>query len=355
MRVTIHRTHRDDPRTRPSGGADHVPVELTVVGSSYEPFVEMLRSGVSKPLQINVAPTSRDEDVCPLLGHALVVVSSTWTQSMKAAAPRVRLIQMPGAGWDKMDSSAVPDGVLVANCYEHESAIAEYVMMVALALSRRLIPADRALRADSWEYQFASGHPLYPELRGKTMGIVGMGRIGRAVAKLAAAFRMTSIAVDESVPDSEAARQIPVEWVGRPAELQKLLRRADYVVLAAPLTDTTRGLIGRAELANLKSEAFLINTARAELIEESDLYDALRNRSFAGAALDPWWFYPLNGEQRAPSRFPFRELNNVIMTPHYCGSTIETVDGRMQVVAANVNRFLRGEPVVNIVNELSRA
>src|SRR5262249_40938311 len=119
--------------------------------------------------------------------------------------------------------------------------------------------------------------------------------------------------------------------------------------------DQTRGLLGSRELRLLKPSVFLINPARAPLVDEQALYEALRDRWFAGAALDPWWHYPKANERVAPSRFPFATLDNVIMTPHSSGTTIETLDRRMRVVAANINRFLRGEAVINVVSELSRA
>jgi phosphoglycerate dehydrogenase-like enzyme len=113
-------------------------------------------------------------------------------------------------------------------------------------------------------------------------------------------------------------------------------------------------MLGARELSLLKSTAFLINPARAEIVDEQALYEALRDKAFAGAALDPWWAYPKTDECVAPSRFPFAGLDNVIMTPHTSGSTAQTIDRRMEVVVANMNRYFRGEQVVNLVEEMSR-
>jgi phosphoglycerate dehydrogenase-like enzyme len=113
-------------------------------------------------------------------------------------------------------------------------------------------------------------------------------------------------------------------------------------------------MIGTRELHMMKSTAFLINPARAELIDERALYEALRDNVIAGAALDPWWHYPKDREKAAPSDYPFRDLPNVVMTPHVSGYTTGTVERRFRVVAANIDRFARGEPIVNVVRELSR-
>ena len=124
--------------------------------------------------------------------------------------------------------------------------------------------------------------------------------------------------------------------------------------IATTLNESSRGLIDAERLGQMKPSAFLINPARAEMCVERDLYQALHDRVIAGAALDPWWHYPKADEVVAPSEYPFQELDNVIMTPHTSGSTIETMARREQVVASNIERFLRGEPVENVVADLSR-
>ncbi len=331
-----------------------MPVRALMIGPSLRPWARLVAEQSIVPLELDVAPSYRDEDVCPLLPDVDIAITSHWSPAMGPAARRLRFIQMPGAGWDKLDAEAIPEGVLVANCYEHEWGIAEYTMMMCLVLARELLPANQAIRQADWRYMFAAGHPLYPELGGQTLGIVGLGRIGRAVAELAGAFRMRRIGLDANRVSAEQRRTLGLEWVGGPDDLPRLFGESDFVVFAIPLSENTRGWIGARELSWLKSSAFLINPARAEIFDERALYEALRDRSVRGAALDPWWHYPKLDECVAPSEFPFAVLDNVVMTPHYSGSTDKTVERRMQVVVDNLNRYFRGEPVVNIVAELSR-
>ncbi len=315
---------------------------------------QWLADNLIVPVEIAASPTFREEDACPLLPGAEIALTSHWSKAMGEAAGDLRLIQMPGAGWDKMDATAIPDGVLVANCYEHEQGIAEYVVMMCLALARELLKADRTIRQGNWKLFPALGYPFFPELGGQTIGIIGLGRIGKAVAKLTSGFNMRRIALDAFPVPDDVKESLQIDWIGGISDLDRLLGESDFVVISAPYSDETRGMLGKRELSLLKPTAFLINPARAEIVDEEALYEALRDKVFAGAALDPWWHYPKTNECVAPSRFPFADLDNVIMTPHTSGSTAQTIDRRLDVMVANLNRYFRGESVVNVVQEMSR-
>ncbi len=329
-------------------------VDIAFIGPHLAPFARCVEATVSQPVRSRISTSLRDEDVVPLVGDVPIVVTSHWTAAVGEAARALRFMQVPGAGWDKIDPAGIPAGVLVANCYEHERGIAEYVVMMCLALSRKLLEADRTIRKGVWSLFPATGHPNYPELGGKTIGIVGLGRIGREVATLTGAFGVRRIGVDVAEIPPEVRASVGLDWVGDLKQLDRLLNESDFVVIATTLNESSRGLFDAERLGQMRSSAFLINPARAEMCVERDLYEALRRRVIAGAALDPWWHYPKADEVVAPSEYPFAELDNVIMTPHTSGSTMETMAKRERVVASNIERFLRDEPVANIVRELSR-
>ena len=329
-------------------------VDIAYIGPHLASFARCIEANVSVPVRSRISASLHEVDIVPLVRDVPIVITSYWTASLGEAVRSLRFMQVPGAGWDKIDPAGIPPGVLVANCYEHEQGIAEYVVMMMLALSRKLLEADRTIRQGVWRLFPATGHPNYPELGGRTIGIVGLGRIGREVAKLAGAFGMRRIGVDVVQIPQEVQDLVGLAWVGDLSELDRLLHESDFVVIATTLNESSRGLFDAERLGQMKSSAFLINPARAEMCVERDLYQALRDRVIAGAALDPWWHYPKADEVVAPSAYPYQELDNVIMTPHTSGSTIETMVKREQVVASNVERFLRGEPVVNIVRQLSR-
>ena len=320
-----------------------------------ERYARQLVAMVQMPITLAVLPHGPEAERMHLLSRAEIVISGEWTAAMGRAAQRLRFLQVSAAGCDKIDAAAIPEGVLVANCYEHEWPVAEYVLMMCMALSRRLLEADRALRRGDWRLWPAAGTILRAELRGRTIGLIGLGHIGRAVATLAAAFHMRTIGIDAKPISDEVRQSLGLAWAGTPDDLARLLRESDFVVVAVPLNAQTRGMLGARELALLGPDAYLINPARGAIVDEQALYEALRSRSLAGAALDTWWQYPHDDEGGPPSRFPFAALDNVIMTPHNSATTLETVERRVHAIAANIKRFLRGEPVRHVVPELSRA
>lgn len=277
-----------------------------------------------------------------------VLIALAFTREMAAAARRLRLVQVPGAGLDRVDRAAIPPGAWLANAYGHEIGIAEYVMAVMLGWTRELGRLDRALHAGVWLSQWAVGTsppPAWPELAGKTLAIIGYGRIGQCLARRAHAFDMAVVATrrDLSKPDGL------VELHG-PDRLHEVLARADYVAITASLSAETRGLVGASELASMKRTAVLINVARAEIVDEDALYQALAERTIAGAALDVWYRYPTAAGTTFPAHRPFHELPNVLMTPHVSGWTEGMLEARATLIAGNIVRAARGEPPLNLID-----
>ncbi len=278
-----------------------------------------------------------------------VLITLAFTRQMGGAAGRLKLVQVPGAGLDRIDQSALPAGAWLANAYGHEVGIAEYVMGAMVALSRGFCRLDARLRRGDWESQWAVAAPppaLWPELAGKTLGILGYGRIGRCVAQRARAFDMAVWAIRRDVTRSDTQG---LAFLGGPDALGEVLRRADYLAITLSLTEATRGLLGEQELRMMKPTAFLINVARAEIVDEEALYRALAQRTIAGAALDVWYQYPTGAGPTFPARHPFQELPNVLMTPHVSGWTEGMLEARAKLIAENIHRTARGEPPVNLI------
>jgi phosphoglycerate dehydrogenase-like enzyme len=243
----------------------------------------------------------------------------------------------------------MPAGAVLANVYGHETGIAEYAIGAMLALTRDFSRVDAALRRGDWQSQWAVGIPIppvWPELAGKTLGILGYGRIGQAIARRARAFDMKICAIRRNVGRSV---EDDLELLGGLDLLHEVLRRADYVIIAMPATAETTGMIGRREFASMKPTAFLVNVARAEIVDETALYDALSQRTVAGAALDVWYRYPREAGPAAPATRPFHELANVLMTPHVSGWTDGMLDARAKAIAENIRRVASGEALLNVV------
>jgi phosphoglycerate dehydrogenase-like enzyme len=292
-----------------------------------------------------LAELTDTQRLIPALAEAEIVVGHVWRSDFPEA-PRLKLLQAATAGVDMIDLQSLPRGITLCNVFGHEPAIAEYVLMMMLALTHRLLETVTAFRGGSWAAHQPAGGSPHGELLGKTIGIIGYGRIGRDVAKRAVGFGCQVIATNRSpIPGKGDASEIyPL------GELDRMLPQADVVVIAAGLGPETRGLIDAGRLALMKPTALLINIGRAAIVDEEALYRALSGNQLGGAALDVWWQHwtPEHPERR-PSRFPFHELSNVLMTPHCSGFTEGTADRRWGDLAANLDRFVRGENLHNIV------
>ncbi|MBM3218302.1 MAG: hypothetical protein FJZ38_06380 [Candidatus Rokubacteria bacterium] len=279
-----------------------------------------MRARLEAPCDIVVVP---ETEIAAHLSDVDVLVTMAFSAEMAAAARRLKLVQVPGAELDRIDRAALPEGAWLANAYGHEIGIAEYVVGAMLTLTREYGRLDAALRRGVWESQWAVGattRALWPERAGKTLGILGYGRIGQALALL-----------------------------GGPETLDDVLRRADYLAITLSLNESTRNLLGARELGLMQPTAFLVNVARAELVDETALYRALADRTIAGAALDVWYRYPTAPGATPPAHHPFHELPNVLMTPHVSGWTEGMLTARAKVIAENVGRAARGEPPLNLI------
>ena len=258
----------------------------------------------------------------------------------------MRLLQVPLAGTDGIDVAALPRGVTLCNAYGHEPALGEFAIMMMLAWRHRLFDIATSFREGSWSWSPMVGGAVRGEIGGQTVGVVGLGHIGREVAWRAAALGCRVLAVNRTVREKPASVEHVFSWT----ELDRMLGECDILVLSCALTPETTGLIDGRRLAAMKPSSFLINLARGPLAGEEALYCALRDGVIGGAALDTWWRYPSPADPAPrPSRYPFHELPNVIMTPHCSPRTGGTIERRSRDVARNIDRFVRGEPLENVV------
>ena len=322
------------------------PLRVAFVGGFAACFVEPVRDRLESACELL---SGEEGQLLPRLGDVDVVVTLVFTPAMGQAAARLRLVQVPGAGVDRIDRAALPAGAVVANAYGHERGIAEYVLGAMLAWNHRFIAVDASLRRGRWEAAWsrdAPPPPFAPELGGKTLGILGYGRIGQAVARRARAFDMTVRAIRR---DPKGTSDEGLASLAGPEGLDALLCGADYLAITLALTPETRGLIGARELALMKRSAVLINVARGEVVDEDALYEALAGGTIAGAALDVWYRYSAAPGPALPSRRPFHELTNVLMTPHVSGWTEGMLEARAAVIAGNIERIARGEAPVNVI------
>ncbi|HEY5856810.1 MAG TPA: 2-hydroxyacid dehydrogenase [Aldersonia sp.] len=277
-----------------------------------------------------------------------VYVGGRFPAELASAAPKLRLVHVAGAGTDNVALAALGPDTMVANTFHHEDSIAEYVAATTVLLRRGLLGQDRALRSDLWASSvYDSSLPQARSLRDAVVGFVGFGHIGQRSWELLRAFGCVGRAVTGRGNVDAAAHGL--DWASDTSSLDRLLRESEVVVVSAPLTDATRGLIGARELGLLGRDGVLINVGRGPLVSEQALYDALSSGALGAAALDVWYSYPGPDGRGAPSALPFASLTNVLMTPHVSGVTRDTFVGRMRDIAENIARLDRGEPLLRVV------
>jgi phosphoglycerate dehydrogenase-like enzyme len=253
-------------------------------------------------------------------------------------SPRLRFVQLLSAGADAVDFSAIPERLtLASNVGAYAAPMAEYVMAVTLALARRLPQRH----ADLARGEFKMWERVLT-LDGAVCCVLGFGGIGRATAHLMRAFGARIHGVNTSGRTGE-----PVEFIGTLADLGRVLAVADVLVMALPLTNATRGLIGARELGLMKPTAILVNVGRAAIVDERALYEHLRDQPGFCAGIDTWWHEP-GPNSGFSTGYPFFDLPNVIGSPHNSGVTDGALQAGAHQAAENVRRFLLGEPVVGV-------
>jgi phosphoglycerate dehydrogenase-like enzyme len=318
-------------------------MRIHLVGEAAEHAAD-LRAHLQQPAEIAALPAeaAHTDRYDGRIDADDVVVSLRFARP-GSTAPGFRLLHVPGAGLDGIDLATLHPDTAVANVFEHETPIAEFVLARLLEWEIRAGAMQAAFDADSWPDAYRGRTP-HGEVSGRTLGIIGYGRIGRAIATRAAAFGMRVRAVDDKASPDSTAELLPV---GR---LDEVLATADYVVVACPLTPATTGLIDRAALRRMRSHAVLVNISRGPIVAESALFEALRDNVIGGAVIDVWYSYPRSAEDRsAPASYPFWELPNAWCTPHSSAWTRELPQRRYRAIALNIDRLVAGQPLTNLV------
>ena len=257
------------------------------------------------------------------------------------AANKLRWIQYPGAGVDKVlqIEEIVKSDVVVTNCRgAFAVTMAEYTLGVILYFTRALGLCTRMQMQQYWSQTMA--RPKLHEINGATLGIIGLGDTGRAIATRAIAFGMEVLALARST--DKPGYEYPVWGIDR---LDELLERADFVVVSVPLTDATQGMIGQAQLACMKPSAYLINICRGPVIDEEALVRALETEQIAGAALDVFELEPLAEDSRLWT------MKNVLITPHISGDSTQHRRRVIDILLENLRRFCAAENLINVVDK----
>jgi D-3-phosphoglycerate dehydrogenase len=311
-------------------------MKILIAEQIAQPGIEMLRA---EGWIVDVTPTDACSELQKIIGDydALIVRSRTRVSaSVIEAASRLKVIGRAGAGVDNIDvDAATRRGILVMNTPGGNSiSVAEHTFGLMLCLMRHIVAADASLKRGEWEKKRFIGN----ELRGKTLGLIGLGKIGQEVARRARAFGMQVLAHDPFISE-RVARDFEVALV----ELDELYARSDIISLHATLTKATRGMIGQNAIARMKDGVILINCARGELVEEKALLEGLNSGKIAGAGLDVFAPEP-------PTHLELVRHPRVVATPHVAASTVEAQQQVGIDIAAQVREYLRSGIITHAVN-----
>ena len=290
--------------------------------------VETEKLALGAGIVVDYRPTISREDLLKVVGgyDALIIRSRTKVdREVIDRASRLKLVARPGTGLDNVDVEyAKSKGITVVNSPESlVEAVSEHVTLLMLALSRRLVRADEGTRAGKWEKSSLKG----TELKGKVLGIVGLGRIGRRIAEIAGTLGMSVLGYDV-IP-------IPPDVIAklrcRTVSLDELFSSSDFITLHVPMTDETKHLVGPSRLAQMKKGSFLINTSRGGVVDENSLAGALRDGRIGGAALDVF--------EKEPPSGAILTAPGTILTPHIGGQTEEAQADAITIIGEKVRSF----------------
>ena len=300
-------------------------------------------------LYVSRPPYSEDA-ICQCLKDAEIIF--TWvggpylSRKILESAKNLKFVEFVSVGYEKIDLQAASElGIPVANNPGWNAiSVAEHTLMSMLVLLKKAFYAHQGMLQEKWLQNELIFNDQVWELHGKTVGILGLGNIGLQVAKLVKPFEVLTLYNKRTRLPASEEEELGVKY----GSLDDLLTASDILSLHIPLTDTTRGMIGSGEIGKMRDGAILVNTARAEIVDEAALADALRTKKLSGAAID----VPRGSDDFLKFSKTFAGLNNVLFTPHVSGNTKEgTVRGRIQA-SENIKRYLDGVKPYYLVNRL---
>ena len=321
-----------------------IDIEMTKILISFdlpEIYVEKIRN-VSP--EVEVVKSEDKEEAVDLAKDVTGLFAGFFSKELFQAAKKLKWIQSWGAGVDRiLIPEVVNSSVIVTNAGGiHPTPISEHVIAMMLCFTRRLHIFIRNQTDKKWERLETWTSPMIEELSGKTLGIVGLGKIGTEIAKKAKCLGMRVIATKRDVTSAASPY---VDRLVPPTELNQLLAESDFAVLSLPLTKETEGMIGERQLRSMKPTGILINVSRGKIIQENKLVQALKQGWIAGAGLDTFENEPL---QENSELWNFK---NVIITPHIAGETPHYFDRLTDIFTENLKRFIHKQPLINVVDK----
>jgi phosphoglycerate dehydrogenase-like enzyme len=280
-----------------------------------------------------------------------VAIGGTFSKGDLEQAKKLKLIQIPFAGVDKLDFDLYKNrqDIYICNIHANRNAVAEHAFALILALAKNIVTNDRDLRLGRW-HGFSTKESTL-QLQGKSLGIIGLGSIGWEIAKIGHTLGMKVFALKRKIEEKDLEKKNILEFLGEKKDLEKVIKESYFIVITVPLTRETKGLIGEKELKLMK-EKYLINISRGTVIDEEALFKSLKEQYLAGVAIDTWYQYPtLEQREVLPSKYNFHELDNMVMSPHTAGYTDRALEENIKSVFDNIVKIYYGEEPENQISK----
>lgn len=298
-------------------------------------------------LEFIIPKADEREEIKRYLPEVEVVIGGSFSKEDLDQAKKLKLFQIPFAGVDQLDLSLYKNrkDIFICNVHANRAAVAEHAFALILALAKNIVTNDRDLRLGRW-HGFSSKEPTI-QLQGKSLGIIGLGSIGWEIAKIGHLLGMKIFALKREIKEKDLEKKKILEFLGANKDLEKVIKESDFIIITVPLTQKTKGLIGKKELKLMQGK-YLVNISRGAVIDEEALFKSLEEHYLSGAAIDTWYQYPTNEQKEIlPSQYNFHKLENVVMSPHTAGYSDRALEENIKSVFDNIVRIYYGEEPEN--------
>jgi phosphoglycerate dehydrogenase-like enzyme/ribonuclease HI len=298
-------------------------------------------------LEFIIPKADEREEIKRYLPEVEVVIGGSFSKEDLDQAKKLKLFQIPFAGVDQLDLNLYKDrkDIFICNVHANRAAVAEHAFALILALAKNIVTNDRDLRLGRW-HGFSSKEPTI-QLQGKSLGIIGLGSIGWEIAKIGHLLGMKIFALKREIKEKDLEKKKILEFLGANKDLEKVIKESDFIIITVPLTQKTKGLIGKKELKLMQGK-YLVNISRGAVIDEEALFKSLEEHYLSGAAIDTWYQYPTNEQKEIlPSQYNFHKLKNVVMSPHTAGYSDRALEENIKSVFDNIVRIYYGEEPEN--------
>ena len=315
-------------------------------------LAQRIKEHLPDDIEVVIPEIGTDKELVELTQDVEVIVSTRLSPIVAESAPKLKLLQKTGAGVDDMPFDALKEHTYMANTSgSNPIPLAEGAVSLVWALAKRIVPRHLS-------FQTGRESTRGVLLMGKTAGILGMGAIGTEIAKRLKAMDMRVMGLRRE-RNEELREELGINWLGGVDELDHLMRESDFLIVTVPLTPDTEGMLGEHEFSLMKEGSYVVNVARAAIIQEKPLYDALKSGKIVGAGIDVWWqphfWDPLwNVDGNPASEYPYWELDNVICIAHQIGSSDRQSDASLKIMVENIIRTRDGKPPINQVDKKLR-